>query len=199
MLQTTHVCLALTLCFQVRNHAHTCIWSKFSAFYLFILQNPSPSHFVSNVAAAGDSRYSFSSLQIPKPLLWCALVCRVVPAFLRAQPPACPGVESTTVPLTGSTSTSRAAVLTCWPHLLMAPGLSTSVQFVMGEKTAVRYYVPHTSEMVWIKQKQLHCHTIQSSAQKIWGFHTVIKCEPFQPLLCIHVLHICLWLFAFRH
>lgn len=74
-----------------------------------------------------------------------------MPGFLRAQPPACPGVESTTALLTGSTSTSRAAALTCWPHPLMAPGLSTSAQSVMGEKAAVRYCVPHSGPAACVR------------------------------------------------
>lgn len=42
------------------------------------------------------------------------------------RPPAPPGQASTSEPLTGVTTTSWAAALTCWRALLIPPGLSTS-------------------------------------------------------------------------
>lgn len=75
-------------------------------------------------------------------LLWCVVDCWVPPGPLRAWLPASPGVEPTTALLIGSTFTSRAAALTCWPHLLMGPGLCTSARSVMDDGSAVRYHLP---------------------------------------------------------
>lgn len=82
--------------------------------------------------------FSLHPRQIFSPPLWCGVVYWAVSGCLWAQPPACPGVEPTTALLTGSTSTSRAAVLTCWQHPPTAPGQSTSALSVMGEGSAVR-------------------------------------------------------------
>lgn len=85
-----------------------------------------------------NSHHTFP-LQTPSPPLWCAAGCWGASGHLRARPHACPGVEPTTALLTGSTSTSRAAALTCWPHPLTAPGQSTSLRSVTGEETAARW------------------------------------------------------------
>lgn len=80
----------------------------------------------------------FFFFQTPSLSLWCEGACWGASGRLRTQPPACPGAEPIIVPSIGSTSTSREAALTCWPHLLTAHGRCTSVQSVTGEKTAVR-------------------------------------------------------------
>lgn len=86
----------------------------------------------------GPNFFVLPPLQTPSPPFWCVMVCWVVSGCLKALLPVCPGVEPTTALLTGSTSTSKEAALTCCPRPLMAPGPSTSVQCVMGEEGAVR-------------------------------------------------------------
>lgn len=78
------------------------------------------------------------SLQTPSPPLWSAVVCWAASELLRARPHACHGAEPITAHLTGSTSTSRAAARTCWPHPQMAPGRCTSAQCVVVEVNAAR-------------------------------------------------------------
>lgn len=115
-----------------------------------------------------------SSSQTPSPLHWYVAVCWAVPGSLRAQPPACPGEEPTIALLTGSTSTSRAAALTCWPRPLMAPGLSTLAQCVMGEETAARYQLVAVTAINTHYQEH-HGASLGASERKNWK-HLLIVC-----------------------
>lgn len=140
---TRRACLAPTRFFPVREHAwayahtHSCL-GNCSSISLWHAHNWFNFFSFSIIPGSLSSR---TPLQTPSPPLWCVVACWVVSECLRARPPACPGVEPTTALLTGSTSTSRAAAPTWWPHLLMALGQSTSAQSVMGEETAVRWEI----------------------------------------------------------
>lgn len=139
---------------------------------------------------------SLPPLQTPNPPLWCVEVCWAASGCLRARPPACPGVEPTTALLTGSTSTSRAAAPTCCPHLLMAPGQSTSAPSVTGQEAAVRWEMWQSPLMMkwYYYEWHIHCGSQQGANERQSGLWLCLwLCEKKSPLLekqwwkCLHL------------